>query len=205
METPQKTNLIFDFGCVLVDLDKECATHAFEAIGCQKVAKYIDLCRQEDLFHRLETGLTTEEEFCQEVRRMCLQEALPSGEILRAWGLLLKDIPQRRFLALERLRAKHRLFLLSNTNSVHWRIAEERLFRATGKSVEHYFSGICLSYKVHLVKPDKEIFRLALGNWGLKAGDCLFIDDSEANCQAARETGIAAFHAENGDSWLSIE
>ena len=62
-------NIIFDFGCVLVDLDKARCLEAFDRLGAHALAQYVDECRQEDLFRELELGHTTPEEFCNEARR----------------------------------------------------------------------------------------------------------------------------------------
>ena len=51
-------NIIFDFGCVLVDLDKQRCVETFKSIGAESISAYVDECRQEDLFHDLETGKT---------------------------------------------------------------------------------------------------------------------------------------------------
>ena len=46
-------NIIFDFGGVLVDLDRRKCIDAFVRIGAGAIAGYVDECRQEDLFHDL--------------------------------------------------------------------------------------------------------------------------------------------------------
>jgi len=55
------------------------------------------------------------------------------------------------------------------------------------------FDGAGLvSGEVGLVKPDPEIFELALDRFGLSRENCLFIDDNEPNVVGARQVGIAA-------------
>jgi 2-haloacid dehalogenase len=49
-----------------------------------------------------------------------------------------------------------------------------------------------VSGEVGLVKPDPEIFELALRRFGLSRENCLFIDDNEPNVVGARQVGIAA-------------
>jgi putative hydrolase of the HAD superfamily len=41
-------------------------------------------------------------------------------------------------------------------------------------------------------KPDLPIYRLTLDRLRLEARECLFIDDVEVNCEAARELGMSA-------------
>ncbi|MBR1853247.1 MAG: HAD family phosphatase [Lachnospiraceae bacterium] len=53
-----------------------------------------------------------------------------------------------------------------------------------------YMDGGILSYQEQLIKPDREIYELLLGRYGLQAEDCVFIDDTPANIEAAKELGI---------------
>ncbi|HVV93791.1 MAG TPA: HAD family phosphatase [Hyphomicrobiales bacterium] len=60
------------------------------------------------------------------------------------------------------------------------------------------FDGVVISGREGLVKPDPRIFRLFLERYRLDAGDCVFIDDSEANARAAQAIGMAAVHFRDG-------
>lgn len=195
-------NIIFDFGGVLVDLDKEACVRAFDRIGAHSISGYVDECRTEDLFHELELGSITPAEFCVKARGLSGCDAT-DDEILGAWNSLLVSIPARRLHRLLELRGRYRLFLLSNTNIVHWEHAVSRLFPMDGYGVSDYFDNIYLSYELHQVKPCEEIFRHVLDDAGIVAADTLFIDDSPVNCRAARETGIRALNA-TGDEWLDL-
>ena len=53
-----------------------------------------------------------------------------------------------------------------------------------------YMDGGILSYREKMVKPDPEIYRLLLKRYGLKAEECVFIDDTAVNIEAAKEQGI---------------
>ena len=57
-----------------------------------------------------------------------------------------------------------------------------------------WFAGIVVSGDVQLVKPDARIYRHLLDAHGLRAEDCVFIDDSPANVAGAEAVGIAALH-----------
>ena len=57
-----------------------------------------------------------------------------------------------------------------------------------------WFAGIVVSGDVQLVKPDARIYRHLLDAHGLRAEDCVFIDDSPANVAGAEAVGIAAVH-----------
>ena len=56
----------------------------------------------------------------------------------------------------------------------------------------HVMDGGILSYKIGMVKPNGEIYKRLLSDYGLKAEECLFVDDREDNCAAAIKEGFAA-------------
>lgn len=196
-------NIIFDFGRVLVGLDKQRCVDAFRAIDAGDVAVYVDECRQEDLFHDLETGKTGVAEFCDEVRRKSPRCRATDDEICRAWNLLLTDIPTARLQRLLQLRESYRLFVLSNTNPIHWQKAVSDFFPYRGHGVDDYFERVFLSYRMHLVKPAPEIYVRLIAETGIRPEETLFIDDSEANCSAAAGLGLNVFHAPTGGEWLT--
>jgi len=62
-----------------------------------------------------------------------------------------------------------------------------------------WFDPLILSGHVGLVKPDPQIFNLLLCSIDRDPEDCIFIDDSEANVQAASEVGISVVHYRNSN------
>jgi 2-haloacid dehalogenase len=56
------------------------------------------------------------------------------------------------------------------------------------------FDGVIVSGDERLLKPEPEIYNLLLCRYGLKAEDCIFIDDSKANVEGARAVGMHAIH-----------
>ena len=54
-----------------------------------------------------------------------------------------------------------------------------------------YMDGGILSYRVQVIKPDPKIYQLLLERYGLQARECVFLDDSAVNVEAARAEGFA--------------
>lgn len=50
--------------------------------------------------------------------------------------------------------------------------------------------GMLISSSVHLIKPDKRIFRLLIEKYDLMAEECLFLDDREENVLSAKDVGF---------------
>ena len=57
-----------------------------------------------------------------------------------------------------------------------------------------WFDGTLVSGDEKMAKPDPAIFHLLLNRYGLQAQDCLFIDDSKINIEAAIKIGFDTHH-----------
>lgn len=204
MDKKNIKNLVFDFGGILVGLDKERCIAALNSIGAYEISVYVDECRQEDLFHDLEMGDISVPEFCDEVRRKSPRCTATNEKIAWAWGELLTGIPIEKLRKLESLKNDYRLFVLSNTNVIHWERSVDEFFRDHEWGIDDFFEQLFLSYKMGMVKPQKEIFSAMLADAGLKAEETLFIDDSAANCAAASSLGINVLHDSKGDKWMDL-
>jgi HAD superfamily hydrolase (TIGR01509 family) len=56
-----------------------------------------------------------------------------------------------------------------------------------------YFDGGIISSEVKLSKPDVRIFKTLLKDYGLKPGECLYIDDIDTNVRSAESAGMKGF------------
>lgn len=76
------------------------------------------------------------------------------------------------------------LYALSNFSAETFPPTKKRF------DVFNLFDGIVLSGEEKINKPDPEIYRRLLTRYGLKAEDCLFIDDNKENIMAAQQLGF---------------
>lgn len=58
----------------------------------------------------------------------------------------------------------------------------------------NWFDDFLLSGQVNMIKPAPQIFHIFLERMGLKAGECVFIDDSLPNINTALSLGFKAIH-----------
>jgi len=90
---------------------------------------------------------------------------------------------------LRELKAKDEtLYALTNWSGETFPIALQRF------DFLHWFEGTLVSGVEKLAKPDPAIFHLLLNRYNLQAQDCLFIDDSKINIEAASRIGFATHH-----------
>jgi len=88
-----------------------------------------------------------------------------------------------------------RAALLTN-NVREW----EPLWRAKLPEIDELFEVVVDSAFVGLRKPDPAIYSLTLERLGGVAAErCVFVDDLEVNCEAARELGMTAVRFESAD------
>ena len=206
--------LLFDFGCVIVDLDKQRCVNALYKIGCGAIAGYVDEHRSEDLFHEIELGGKTED-FCDEARRQSAVTdekgvvhpcTATNEDIIWAWNELLTGISKDKLRFIKHLHDDlgYKTAILSNTNWMHWNLSVEKFFGVDGYKVEDYFDHVFLSCELGIVKPDERIFQHVMDKTGVKAEDIIFFDDSARNCEGAKRMGINAIHDPLGNAWMQL-
>ena len=193
-------NLIVDFGGVLIDLDRQRCLENFRELGLQDAEHTLDIYHQQDFFQQYEKGLISSADFRNVIREKIGRD-VADARIDAAWNSFLVSIPTYKLDLLLALRKDYVVYLLSNTNEIHWEWSCEHAFPYKAFRVEDYFEHIFLSYEMKMAKPDEEIFRKVLDDAGLDPKETFFIDDSEANCLTARSLGISTYTPKAGEDW----
>lgn len=203
-------NIIFDFGNVIVDLDRAGMVRRFGSMGLN-VDRITGITVQQGVFGDLELGHITPQEFYQELMHIASEYAKPdrkphltSETICEAWNSMLTGIPKRRLQAIRQLGRTHHVSLLSNTNQLHVDYSFQHHFRAQGFEPKDLFEHLFLSYEMQLAKPDHSIFEQVLEKSGYRPEETLFVDDSEDNCTAFAQLGVKTFCPKHPDEWLQI-
>jgi putative hydrolase of the HAD superfamily len=187
-------NIIFDLGGVLLDIDTNKTNLAFEQLGIKDFKNNYTLNKADALFDHLETGAITETAFYNGIRNIS-QLPLRDEDIRDAWNALLLNFRIESLQYLEQLAGKYKLYLLSNTNSIHHTAFHNSFKLETGKNnFDDYFTKAYYSQQIGLRKPEKEIYHFVLQDAGIAAGETLFIDDLLKNIEAAASVGINTHH-----------
>lgn len=186
-------NIIFDFGDVFINLDKEVV---FREISEQDLLTLIPVL--EALNEKYEIGALSTADF---IRGLQARLPLLSAERIKdIWNSMLLDFPEYRLEFLEDLAAsgQYRLFLLSNTNELHIPHVIKIMGSQKFNRFKCCFEGFYLSHEIKMRKPNKAIFEYVLGTNHLMASETYFVDDSLLNIQGARELGIHTWHLKVG-------
>jgi putative hydrolase of the HAD superfamily len=203
MSTPSSiTTVISDFGGVLTTplVQSFVAVQDETGISFEELAKAMGRIEEADGAHplyELEKGNLSEVDFLRELGDE-LEPALGHRPELHRFSEIYFDAlhPNAPMIDLMRevKQAGHRMGLLTN-NVREW----EPLWRAM-LPVDEIFEVVVDSGFVGLRKPDPAIYELTLERLdGVPAEECLFIDDVDVNCAAARELGMSAIHYQHND------
>lgn len=196
-------NIIFDFGGVILNIDYKRTEKAFEKLGLRDFASIYSQATQQELFDVFEKGLIPPAQFRQEIRRFIGQAT--DEQIDKAWNSMLLDLPAERIALLDKLKKTHRIFLLSNTNEIHFTAFSAYMKNTFKRDVfEEVFEKAYVSHSVKMRKPDTEIFEFVVRENNLKKEETLFIDDSIQHVEGARRAGLHAIFLEKGKTILDI-
>lgn len=184
--------IIFDFGDVFLNLEKDAQVAAFQKLGLNELWTD-DLMAQND---RFEKGQITEQEFLES-----FQKELPNASLLdirAAWNTIIGDFPLERLEFLQMLSGKYRLFLLTNTDEIHISWFEHKTGMSFCSAFYTCFEKVLYSYEMGMRKPDPAIYNHILVKYGLSPKCTLFIDDKKNNTDAAAALGLHVWNLQIG-------
>jgi glucose-1-phosphatase len=190
-------NIIFDLGGVLLNIEPELTGKALEEMGVNNMVEVHRKLIDARLYQRFDTGECSAGCFRDEIRKVC-KVPLTDQMIDTAWNALLLDFPASRVEMLHSLQPHYRLFLLSNTNIIHYQSYTSSFRNIHGEEITSLFEKLFLSYEMGAHKPDSIIYEKALRIGKLNPRETLFIDDSLANAEAATKAGMVSIHLADG-------
>ncbi len=179
-------NVIFDLGKVLIDFDFDIF---FKKIGLNPEDRHLDEAREPILL--FESGKMKKNDFIRRMREVYHFD-LSDTEFEKAWCEdIFTEIPKMIELA-KKLQKKHDIFILSNTDEIHFPYAWKKF-----PSLHFFKNNLLLSYELNAVKPEPEIYRNALKKFNLNPSESIFIDDHPVNIKAAEKIGLYGIVNEN--------
>jgi putative hydrolase of the HAD superfamily len=183
--------IIFDFGDVFINLDKQATINSLKKLGLKQWNKELD-----ELNLQFEKGQISQENFL-----LGIQKHIPKAsidEILNTWNDILLDFPLHRLEFIQKLSKKYRLFLLSNTDAIHIETFEQENGVSFYSDFYQCFEKIYFSFEMGMRKPDDEIFNYILKKHDLSAKRTLFVDDKKENTDAALSLGFHVWNLQVG-------
>ena len=187
-------NIIFDLGGVILDIDENIVYKELEKMGID----VSELARSKefiDIMSKFDIGVYTAATFRKKAKAFLGQEKMTDQKFDTLWNAMILDIPRERMAALEQIRKHYKIFLMSNTNEIHYDLYVRDLQLRFGyHEFDELFNKSYFSFDIHLEKPDPRFFELILDHEHLLPEETLFIDDTEANIKVAKKLGIHTYH-----------
>ncbi len=176
-------NIIFDIGNVLVDYcwKEHIARFGFTGETLERIG---DAMMRSPQWNEIDRGVWSNEELL----KAFIQNAPELEKEIQLVFSDLSTLVRERPYSVEWIRSLkkegYRTYCLSNYS---YRVETEA---AHALSFLKELDGGILSYKVHQIKPDPKIYQTLMERYGLKAEESVFLDDSPANIETARELGM---------------
>ena len=98
-------NIAFDFGGVIVDLDREEAVQAFIRLGLENADRILDKYHQTGIFQELEEGKLSEEAYREKLSQLC-GRPLEREEVRQAWMGFVSGMDIRKLDYIAQLRQR---------------------------------------------------------------------------------------------------
>ncbi len=195
MITNSIKNIILDFGGVIINIDPSKTLDAFIDLMGKGNSKELNVKIIEDeLYQYIETGRITPQQFREGLKELMNIDA-DDKQIDNAWNALIMDIPPERIKIIEEVSNNYRIFLLSNSNIIHYRKYRSDFEKEFGyKTFSDLFEKAYFSHEIGYRKPDSRIYNYVLRKQKLNPRETLFIDDSLVNIEAAKELNILSYH-----------
>ena len=194
--------LIFDFGGVIINLDYSKPVSEFKKLGILDSKKLYSKKEQTKLFDSLECGQISNENFLNEIRKKSNTNDLEL--IKKAWNSILLNIPEERVHLLKKLSSKYKIFLLSNTNSIHLKEIISSYGEKKWKNFISIFNDVYFSNQIGMRKPNEDVFFYLIKKNKLDVSKTLFIDDSPQHIKTAKKIGFKTYHLSDREDIISL-
>ena len=183
-------NIIFDLGGVILNIDFEATIKAFEDLGVQDVRGLKNELISQKILEKFEKGHISPVEFRTFLHKY-IDKKITDQDIDKAWNAILLDYPDQRIKLIKNLSGQYRLFLLSNTNQIHYNEYYDFFgLRSDLKNLSDLFEKEYYSFKEGFRKPEKEFYLKVINENKLSPDQTLFVDDTFENIESADEVGL---------------
>lgn len=189
-------NIVFDIGGVLADyrIKEFLAEKGFDGTMIKRILKASVMS---PFWGQFERGEITEEEA---LRGFASVDPWIENELRLAYSSVEGMLTMRSYaipLVQSLKEAGFHVFFLSNYS--------KKAYDECGESLAFmpYMDGGLVSFKARMTKPDPKMYQMFLEEYGLRAEDCVFVDDTAENVEAAKQIGFQGIVFTSYDEFLT--
>jgi len=182
MKLRKYSAIVFDLGMVLIPFDYNIAVNRLNQIEQNLGNRFIQFYNSNYQLHReFEKGMMTESEFIEKMLTI-VDHKLDRETFCKIYSeifALNEDVAT----LLPVIKKDYKLFLLSNTNSIHQKYGWQKY------EFLKYFDKLILSHEVRSLKPEEEIYHAVEKASGFPSAEHFYIDDVQEYVDAAINLG----------------
>jgi 2-haloacid dehalogenase len=179
--------IVFDIGGVLLDWDPRYLYRKLFDDEAAMEAFLAEICTPE-WNERMDAGMSFDDGVAELTNRHPHHAEMISAYHYRWIEMIPSAIEGTVDILKEARDRDHPVYAITNFNAEKLAIASE-LYPFLKD-----FDGVIVSSEVRLIKPDPAIFQAFFQTYDKQPSDCVFIDDREANVEAANTIGMRGIH-----------
>jgi len=205
MELKGVKNIILDLGGVIINLNQELTIKAFQQLFGNQFEEIQQQLNTNKFLEKVETSEISAAEFIAFFQKF--DSSISIAQITQAWNSMLLDIPKERIDLIKKLSKNYKVYLLSNTNEIHYQHIEDyALTQFKIESFKKLFKQAYLSHEIKLRKPNSSIFKYVLNDKNMLPEETLFVDDTLEHINTAKALGIQTEHLNltNNESLIKL-
>jgi putative hydrolase of the HAD superfamily len=185
--------IVFDLGNVLIPFDYNILIEKFNGIESGLGNKFVEYYRSNYSIHRdFERGFISEKEFINKMLEV-IDNRIDANTFCKYYANIFR-VNEEVVSLLPILKNNYKLFLLSNTDSIHQKYGWQKY------DFLKHFDKLILSHEVEAVKPEQKIYRAVEEASGYPSKEHIFIDDVEEYVNAAISLGWDGIHFKDYNS-----
>lgn len=191
-DRPAPATVVFDLGGVLIDWDPR---RAYRMMGGTEaeIDHFLEHVATSEWNHEFDAGRPFAEGIAERTERFP-QHAEWLAAWWSRWPDMLAGAKDDTVDVLRDLRERGGpLYALTNWSAETFPIARDRY------DFLDWFDGVVVSGEVEVAKPDPAIYELLVATHGVRPEDAVFVDDLEANVEAARALGFHGIHFQGAE------
>ncbi len=174
--------IVFDLGQVIVPFDYKLFVEKVNLIRPGAGERFLKLYNQNYQIHKdFEKGNLSESQFIDQMLGF-LDHIIGAEDFCNYWSGIF-SVNENIVDILYKLKKNYKLYLLSNTNSIHKKYGFQNFEFL--KLFDHLF----LSHEIGFIKPEKECYKAVEKVSGFPPGEHIFIDDIPEYVDAAKSLG----------------
>ncbi|MFH0940934.1 MAG: HAD family phosphatase [Candidatus Omnitrophota bacterium] len=176
--------ILCDLGNVLVNFDHRIAVRKIMPFTQKGFDEVHQLFFDSKLTKDFEEGRLKPRDFFRRLCRILGIKNISFDRFVPIWNEIFSDNKPMAAL-LGALKKRHKLYLISNINKLHYDYIAGKFGRYIG-----LFDKCYLSYEVGFRKPHVDIYRKAMLGANVKPQECLYIDDRADLIKEAKKLGL---------------